>query len=170
MRSRKQSEALENTRNETQMKITRLVIIIFVAFICLLVLARTLIRSHSFKVRQQIISQDYSVLLAGCRDLIGKRSVLKSDWSDDKSRLKGTILLDSKVKPFGDEVPKVIRDLKPVNIEIHEECVFINMGTVPRNVIVGFIADYSKDIDQQESVRLADGLWLFTGQRENRHQ
>jgi hypothetical protein len=149
------------------MKTTRLVIIIFVSFICLFGLTRFLIRSNSFKVRQQIISQDYSALLAGCRDLIGKRSVLKSDWPDDKSRSKDTILLDSKIKPFGDEVPKVIRDLKPVNIEIHEECVFINMGTVPINVIVGFIAGYSKNMDQREAVRLANGLWLFTNSRED---
>jgi|GEM_PF-3181303 len=149
------------------MKTTRLAIIAVFAFICFLGITKTLINRNSFKVRQQILSQDYSILLAGCRDLIGKRCVLKSDWPDDKSRPEGTISLDSKVKPFGDEVPKVIRDLKPVDIVIYEDCVFINMGTAPRNVIVGFIAGYSKDIDQREAVRLTDGLWLFTGRRGN---
>lgn len=143
------------------MKPTRIVVLIGLAFACYILLSLFQERRRGLHIRQQILAQDFSCLLTGCRDLIEKRTVLVNDWADRKGESQGTIVLDSKIRPFGNEVPSVIRDLKPIYIAIENDRVFVNMSKIPRNAILGF----ATNAPQFGSVKLIDGLWLWTGRQ-----
>ena len=143
------------------MKTTRIIILIGLVFVSYILLSLFLERRRGLQVRQRILAQDFSCVLAGCRELIEKRTVFVNDWADRKEESQETIVLDSKIRPFGNDVPSVIRVLKPNYIAIDNDRVFVNMGTMPRNALLGF----ATNAPQFGSVKLIDGLWLWTGRQ-----
>jgi len=144
------------------MKTVQVVFLVWVLFVFTLICLALMVRRNGFQVRQRILAQDYSSLLTGCRTLIENRNVFTNDWPDRGSIQKSMIVLDSKIRPFNNAIPRVIRDLEPVYIAIDKDRVFVNTGTIPRNAILGF----DTNAQQFGSVKLIDGLWLWTGRPE----
>lgn len=150
----------EKLPKPNNMKMLRITVLLCLFMVCVFVCVAFLTRRRAFQIRQYIRSMDHPALLAECRSLIENRSALANDWADKRrADIPGdTIVLDSKVRPYGDEVPKTIRDLDPVYVAICNDYVFINMGTIPRNGILGF----NTNAQQFGTAKLIDGLWLWT--------
>jgi len=110
-------------------------------------------------VRQELLSCNHTSLLVGCRELIENKRNLPNDWAGKKYLPNNTVVLDSGVRAFDKTVPFALQKLRPKYIAVHDDYVFIQMGTIPRNVILGF----APNAKQHGTVQLIDGLWLWTG-------
>ncbi len=139
------------------MKMVHVITSVSVVFFLSLFTFVFVVRNHSANVREQIYVQDFSTILHACRELIDNRAMLADDWDHDRVVHKHAIVLTRKRRPYDVKIPKPIRDLNPYYIAVHNDHVFINMGTAPRNGILGF----STNATQYGTVQLVDGLWFW---------
>jgi len=114
--------------------------------------------------QKEILSADPQILLTACRKMISNRENYRNDWSDDYGKKKGDHALQRDKGEYGQDVPAIIREMKPFHIVVSTNRVFVFVYGPPRTGFIGYLegADELGMLNQNRAHKITNGLWMFT--------